>query len=107
MIWHIRLHRADHADVINAFGDMRKQLADVNSAFPMRSKFERRGKGRARLSLGLSLWRSQLLFLPSLALKRKDVAKHLPRHQLRQCFRRQFRHYPAFAGGRAVHGQLL
>src|SRR5262245_49483200 len=39
----VRLHRADHAEVIHALGQMREECTDLRTAFPVRSELPLRG----------------------------------------------------------------
>jgi hypothetical protein len=48
----LRKHRANHRDVVDVLGCLRKQLADFNAAFAVGLEFERRRKGRAGFALG-------------------------------------------------------
>jgi len=50
VVGRVGVHRADDADVVNAAGDVRKQLADFDAALAVFLGFERRRKRRSRLA---------------------------------------------------------
>ena len=61
MVRDIGVHRANDSDLIDRFGDMREELADLDPALPMATEFERRTEGRAGFSLGAQVFYRQLL----------------------------------------------
>ena len=68
MVGHIRVHRADHAQLIRRFRHVRKQLADLDPRLPMLLKAKRRGKRRTGLPLGPQVFRREVL--PGVLLER-------------------------------------
>ena len=79
MIRQFRLHRANHADVIDAFGHARKQLAHFNAALAVLLELERRRKCRAGFALSGKIAGGQgfvrVFFQRRLRVKRIDVRR--------------------------------
>ena len=71
MIRHLRIHRADHRDVIRMGRSLRKKLADLETTAAIFFKTKRRGKGRAGLPLSAEI------------LARKRLARILCEQRLR------------------------
>ena len=61
MVRHVGVHRADDADVVDARGGMREQLAHLDAALAVALKLERRREGGAGLALGRQVGRRQRL----------------------------------------------
>ena len=59
VVRHVGVHRADDADVVDAFGDVGKDLADFDAALAVFLKFERRGKRGAGLAFGSEVFDRQ------------------------------------------------
>ena len=61
VIRHIRVHRANHRDVVDVLGDVRKQFAHLDAALAVLLELERRLKRRAGVALGLQIVHRQRL----------------------------------------------
>jgi hypothetical protein len=61
VIRHVRVHRADDRDVINAPGDVGEQIADFDAALAVIFKLEWRLKRRAGAALGFEIVHRQRL----------------------------------------------
>ena len=60
MIGDVGHHRADHGDVVDVFGHVRKQFADFDAALAVFLELERRGKRGPGLALGQQVAARQL-----------------------------------------------
>src|SRR6266481_3456847 len=65
MVRHIGVHRANHGDVIDVFGDVREQFTHLDSALAVFRKFEWRLKSGAGPPLGLQIIHRQWLAMQS------------------------------------------
>ena len=96
MVRHVGVHRPDHADVVDALGRLREQLADLDAALAVLLELERRGERRAGLPLGRQVRRQRLARLfgqRGLGVERVDMGRPAVHEQVDDPFglRRELR----------------
>ncbi len=76
MVRHIRLHRSDEADVIDAFADVGIEVADFDAALAIFTELEHRRKGGAGFALGLVMggdWLARIFLKQGFGVESIDV----------------------------------